>query len=249
MKHVVAYSLKRLVRMVTAGLMVSASVLPTTTVSAAANVLYVAPSTSQMNIGTTFCVDVASYAGADAATGTATGTLSYTSTKLQLVQVKTNGKKCPDTQGNEVAPSFYSNRTITTGTGTVDFDASQDGADSGVRYVFAVTFKTKAAGTATISFSGDSQMNGAQPTMKSGAFTITTPQSTSTPKPTSKPSSSPTPSLTVAPSTPPKTTTPTNIDIVPETKTDPTGLIDSVIATPLYTGDRILESKRYQSYL
>ncbi|MDQ5982704.1 MAG: hypothetical protein QG549_701 [Patescibacteria group bacterium] len=215
------------------------SLIPSQLVFAAADRLYLSPSSSQMNIDTTFCVDVIGYADANADPGTATGTLNFDASRLQLVQVKPNGKKCPDSQGNDTAPSYYTNRTITTQNGAINFDESQSQADGGIRYLFAVTFKAQAAGTAQLSFASGSKLNGAQPTLKTGSYVINAP--VSAPVTTPKPSTSTVPAPVVATTPKPDTQvkTPSNTAVVPETKTDPTGLIDGVIASPSYTTSSI----------
>ena len=214
-------------------------------VYAVTNVLYMTPSNTQMNIGTIFCVDIIGYAGADADPGTANGTLSFNSSLLAINSVLTNGKKCPDTQGNDTAPNYYSNRSVTTNTSSIDFNASQNQADGGVKYVFAVKFKAKTSGQATVKFTSDSKINNSQTTLNEAKYTINAPQPTSTPTPSPTPkasgsgSSTPTPTPVIKTPTDTKIKTPTNITKVPETTKDPTGLIDSVIAEPLYTTSTI----------
>lgn len=225
-------------------LCLASSLIPSQLVFAASDRLYVSPSSSQMNIDTTFCVDVIGYADANADPGTAVGTLNYDAGRLQLVQIKPNGKKCPDTQGNDTASSYYTNRTITTQSGAINFDQSQSQADGGIRYLFAVIFKAQAAGTAQLSFAGGSRLNGAQPTLRTGSYVINAPAPTPTPVATPKPSNStsvptPTPATTTAPKPDAQVKTPSNTAVVPETKTDTTGLIDGVIASPSYTSSSI----------
>lgn len=223
--------------------LISTCVTPISKVFAASNVLYIYPNQSQMSVGTTFCVDVISYATSSADPGTSTGALTFSSNVLQVVGISANGKKCPDAQG-DTAPSYYSNRSVTAHTSTIDFDTSQSQADGGIRYVFAVTFKAKAGGTATIDFSGGSQVNNSQTTLKGGPFSVTAPQPTPTPTPTPKTNTSSgskttTPAPVITTPTTEHIKTPTNTTKTPETTTDPTGLIDSVIATPLYTSSTV----------
>ena len=211
-----------------------ASLVPSNFVLAISDKIYLSQSSSQMSIDTTFCLDVIGYASADANPGTAIGTLNYDSGRLQLVQIEQNGKKCPDAQGNTTATSYYQTQSIVPQSGSIAFNTSQSQADGGIRYIFSLKFKAKAAGTAQISFSSGSngtKLNGAQPTLIGGSYVINAPAPA--PSPSAQPSSSPKPSPIV--STPPQVQTPSNTVVVPETKNDPTGLIDSVIASPSYT--------------
>lgn len=239
---------RRYTKVIVAILYIITIITPCTNVFAATNILYVAPNQSQMNIGDQLCVDITSYVGtiSSGTDITTTGTLTYNSNLLQFVQILANGKKCPGTNGNDNATSYYQGRSTTVHTGSIDFSASQSQADSGVRYVFAAKFKATAAGNASIDFSSGS-LNGTQPTLQGGTFTIINPTPSSTPQPSKKPSSSPKPVSSTPKTTQPSTTTPPNATspqtttstTIPQTTVDPTGLIDSVTATPSYTSSTV----------
>lgn len=217
-----------------------ASLIPSNLVLAASDRLYITPASSQMNIDTTFCVDIVGYTDNGGDPATASGTLNYPANLLQLMQVKPNGKKCPDTQGNDTAPSYYASSSVSAQSGAINFNESQPQADGGIRYLFSVIFKAQASGTAQVSFSGSSKLNGVQPTLKTGSYVINAPAPTPAPVATPKPSTPVSaPAVTTAPKTETQVKTPSNTAVVPETKTDPTGLIDGVIASPSYISSTI----------
>ena len=244
-KPPVIRTVKRYTKLIVAVLYTVTLLTPSSNVLAISDKLYVTPSSSQMNVGDQLCLDITSYVGSiDSGTNvTTTGTLSYNSGLLQFVQIQPNGKKCPNTTGSDDAPSYYTSRSTTIHTSSIDFNATQNQADSGVRNVFAVKFKAKAAGTASVNLSSGS-INGVQPTLQGGSFKINNPNPPSTPKPTSpstSPNATPKPVTKTPATAQPGAKSPqtiTNITI-PQTTNDPTGLIDSVIATPSYTSSTI----------
>ncbi len=199
------------------------TLLPTSLAFADANKLYVTPTTSQMNINTTFTVNVRSYSESDQSVGSANGMLNYSSVQLQVTGISLSG-------------SDYGSPSITQGSSSIGFTASRNPAPSGNAQVFAVTFKAKAAGTATVSFTNDSLVNNTTTSYSAGTYTITDPN-----PPTSTPSSTPKPSTTPKPTpvtTPPVTTqepsqSPNTSDT--NVKPDPTGIIDGVVVNPLYS--------------
>lgn len=199
--------------------------LPAQFAFADSNKLYITPASSTMNVGTSFTVNVGSFAASDQSTGTATGTVLYTTSLLQVTSISVGG-------------SAYGSPTITQGNGTIGFSGSRTPAPSGVAQVFTITFQAKAAGSATVGFNGNSQVNGQSTTFTTSTFTITQPATS--PSPTPAPSNSTQPRASVAPSIAPVVTTPVTPNPAdnPSTTTvtpDPTGVIDNVQVVPTYT--------------
>lgn len=215
-----------------------ASLLPSQLTFADTNKLYVTPDSSQMNVGTSFVVNVRSYA--TGSTGTVKGTLLYTTSSLQVTSISIGG-------------SDYGSPTITQGNGTIGFSGTRTPA-VGSAQIFSVTFLATAANNeATVGFSGDSQLNNAATTYGQGKFAITNPPASS-PSPSASPSASTKPStrpstgsggssgstpvytsvpvITTLPTTTDNTTT---VDSQPLATPDPTGVIESVVPTPSYT--------------
>jgi len=202
------------------------SLLPNQSVFADANKLYITPATSQMNINTTFSVNVRSYADTDATTGSTSGTVTFPANLLQITGISTSG-------------SQYNAPSISQGSGTIGFSASRSPASSGSAQIFSITFKAIGAGSATVNFSGDSRVNTTTTTYTAGVYTIINPNppATTTPIATPKPSPS-----VVAPV--PVVTTPTTPSIEPTTSEpvatpDPTGLITGVSVNPLYESSTV----------
>jgi hypothetical protein len=216
---------KRVGRFLLASLLV-AGLIPPAAVFADGNILSITPASSQMNINTTFTINVRSYADTDLAVGSANGTVNYSSSLLQVVGISVSG-------------SGYGSPSITQGASTIGFTASRNPAPGGSTQIFAITFQAKAAGTAVVGFNSDSRINGANTTYKSGVFTITNPNPpvsspSTTPKPTPTPSPKPVP-VVVTPVTPPDT----SVGVEPQPTPDPTGLIDSVLVIPTYSSSTI----------
>lgn len=229
-----------------AALSLMLSLIPSNLVFAATNnKLFAHPATSQMNMNTTFCIDIRSYADSAANPGTAIGALEYPAGMLQVVDsILTNGNTC-----NGTAASNYGTPNITQTSGRINFTASQNQASSGIRYIFSVKFKAISSGSATVNFTNTSKVNGTTTEYVHGNYTITnpnpppppssSPQPSSSPKPSSSPNppSSPRPSPVPVVSTPDPTTTVTNPDTteVIQPTPDPTGVIDGVSVLPVYT--------------
>ncbi len=211
------------------------SLIPADLAFADANQLFITPSSSQMTKGTTFCVDLKSYADTDQSDGTAGGSLTYPTSKLQVKSIMTNGNKC---QGS--TSSHYGKPSITQQSGKVIFNASRNPAPSGIAQIIAVTFKATGAGTAIVGLSDDSRVNTATTTYNVGSFVITDP---TPPAPSSSPSSpsspSPIPSSTPAPvvSKPNSSDDDDTADTTPTP--DPTGLVDNVTVDGSYTSATI----------
>lgn len=211
-------------------LCLSLAFIPTPLVFAdSGNKLYITPNNSQMNVNSIFTIQVGSYAENAVTNGSVSGTLNFTSGRLQVIDVSVSG-------------SGYASPSITQNSASIGFTASRSPAPSGIAKIFSVTFKAKAAGKATVSFSNAS-VNGTAASSTGGSFDITSPKPPSTPKPSTKPkpSKKPSPSTPVTPAPPPSTppATPTQPNPNSNVTPDPTGLIDSVVVTPSYASATI----------
>ncbi len=215
-------NVRRIVVRLVLALSLTAALVPTQAVFADANKLYVTPASSQMNINTTFTINVRSYADTDQTVGSANGTVSYNSGLLQVSSISVSG-------------SDYGSPSISQGSGTIGFSASRNPAPSGSGQIFAITFQAKAAGTATVGFNNNSQVNGASTTYSSGVYTITNPNPPPSSQPSSTPKASPKPAPVVVTAPVVTQTTPTPVDTAPQPTPDPTGVIDSVTVDPLYS--------------
>ena len=200
--------------------------MPSPFAYAASNKLFITPESSQMNIGTTFSVNVKSYAESDQSVGSVNGSVTYNSGLLQVVSISTGG-------------SGYGSPSISQSTGSIGFSGSRNPAPSGIAQIFSIQFKAKASGTAIVGFSGSSNVNNLATGFTSGVYTITNPNPPTT---VPKPSSTPKPSATPKPSPVPIVTTPTKTpeETISEGKEpvptpDPTGLISGVSVDPSYT--------------
>lgn len=193
--------------------------VPTSVFADANNKLYVTPSSSQGNVGSSLIINVKSYI-ASASTSTVSGSVIYPTSLLQVTNISIGG-------------SNYGSPTITQGSGTVGFSGSGN-TGTGIKQIFTITFKMRAAGKATIKFSNDSEVNNTTPDRSGGTYTITDPspppvKSSSTPKPSPKPSKVPVVTTTPTPSTTPS----------PQVSPDPTGVVDSVSVTSQYSSSAI----------
>lgn len=187
------------------------------------------PAGGQMNIGTEVEIIVKSYADSQASPGTATGTLTYPSDKLQVTNLSAGG-------------DGYNSPSFTQAAGAIGFTATRTSnpAPSGSKPIFRVKFKAIGSGTGAVSFTSDSKVNGSSPTIKSAEYTITNPNPTPSKSSTPKPSSTPKTSI-VSPA--PVLTTPPTDSPIPSTgpviTPDPTGLIDTVDITSLYSSAKV----------
>lgn len=192
------------------------SLIPSYPAAAASNQLFITPSSSQMSKGTTFCIDVKSYADSDANPGTVTGAITYPADKLRVVSgsIKTGSSTC-----GSPANSHYGTHSIGVKTGKLSFNASKANAEGGISQIFTVKFKAIAGGTASINFVTGSKVNSASTTYSGGKFTINdpnpTPQKTTPPRstPSKSVSPSPTPNQNDGDSVPDPTGTISNVDI------------------------------------
>lgn len=195
------------------------ALMPSKAVFADANQLFISPNSSQMNKGTSFTVNVKSYADTEETSGSAVGTVTYPSSKLSVTSISISG-------------SAYGSPSISQGSGTVGFNASRTPAPSGIAQIFSIKFKAIKGGTAVVAFSSSSKVNGATTVYGNGVFTIID----NSPQPSSSPSPSPSKSSTPVPVTSkPDTTNENQTDDQVQTETDSTGLIDNnVVIDALY---------------
>lgn len=202
------------------------ALIPSQLVFAESHRLFITPPTSQMSTNTTFTVNVRSYADTDRTSGTASGTITYPTNLLQVT-------------GTSVSGSAYSSPSVSLASGAINFSASRSPAPSGAAHIFSITFKSIGAGTATVAFAANSKVNNTTTTYASGVYTITNP---SPPPQSTAPSSTPKPSVSKpAVTTIPNisTPTPTSQSPPPEAEAsptpDPTGVVDNVTISPLYS--------------
>jgi len=207
-------------------LVVACMQVPSPLAFAASNILYVTPSSSQMNIGTSFTVNIKAYTDTNASTMSVSGTVTYNPSLIQVTSTSTSG-------------TDFGSPTISLGSGTVGFNGTRSSGQSSLSQIFSITFQAKGAGTANVGFNSNSRINGDATTYKTAAFTVTNPNPT------------PVKSTTPVVSTPPKTTTtspvtstaPTTTDSSDDSQDDSTadssGIVDSVVVTPAYNSATI----------
>lgn len=219
------------------------SLIPSKLVFAAdPNQLFITPASSQMNIGTTFTVNIKSFTASGQSTNKVCGGVTYQTANnvcgsvvypASQLQIVPNGISSSGTA--------YEALSISPGNGTIGFSSgARTQTGSNIAQIFAVTFKAIGAGNATVGFGNGSQVNGATTIFKSGTYTITNPtpvQSNAPPKPSSpaKPAPSPVTVVTTTPSPQPETI----IESEPQSTPDPTGVIDEVNVDPLYSTSMI----------
>lgn len=193
--------------------------LPSPLAFAVTNTLYVTPSSSQMNIGTSFTVNIKAFTDTNASTMSVSGIVTYPSNLLQVSGTSTTG-------------SDFGNPTISTGNGSINFSGTRASGQSSLSQIFSITFQAKGAGTANVGFDSSSTINGGSTTYKTGSFTITNP---SPPPQASTPpaSTAPTPVVSTAPS-PTPTPTDTSPSQTDTTTVDPTGVVSNASTTALY---------------
>jgi hypothetical protein len=226
-----------------AAVILLASLLWVTVSHAAGNILYVTPASSQLNIGGTLNINVRGFVESSGSSGSVSGTLTYPSNLLQVVSGPSNN-------------GVYSNLTLTQGNGTIGFSGTQTPGPTGQVQVFSVSFKAIGAGSASIGFTSNSNINQSATNRNSGSYTIVnpnppatcpagqigTPPSCTTPPPatcpagqTGTPPNCRTPSTTPPPVETPPTTTPTDSSDEEVTTPDASGLITVVPPIAQYT--------------
>jgi hypothetical protein len=202
--------------------------VPIGQVFAAGNTFLFSPSSQQMNINDTFTVSAKAYVESAGDPGTVSGTIAYPTNLLRVTATSTSG-------------SSYGNPALSQGSGTLTFSGTSSPGPSGLTQIFTITFQAIGAGTATLSYSADSAINGAPAVRNTGTYTIINPNPTPTPTPTPTPAPKPTPTPTPAPvvTTPapaPVQTPPTQSDVTDNTTVDETGVITDI--TPSASYDR-----------
>ncbi|MFZ2544728.1 MAG: hypothetical protein WAW80_02030 [Candidatus Saccharimonadales bacterium] len=189
------------------------------------NRLYITPASSQMNIGTSFTVNIKSYADSDQSSGSVSGALSYPANLLNVLSISTSG-------------SNYGSPSIGQGSGTITFSGVRSPAPSGPAQIFAVTLQATAEGIATVKFSDNSKVNNSATTPSEGKYTIVNPNPPS--QPSTKPkASSPSPAPVI--STPPavQSTPAVQETTIPQATPDPTGVVNNVNVNALYSSATI----------
>lgn len=193
--------------------------MPIQRVFAAGNALLFTPTPSTLNINATITIDVKSYIESPAQNGSAAGRVLYPKSLLQVVATSTSGSAYGAPAVNH-DPNY----------GTIDFNGQiTPGPGIGIKKVFTVTFKAIAAGSATLSFSGDSKINNGATTLNTGQYTIIDPNPapvTPQPAPVTPAPVTPTPVPTPIPA--PVETPPTPTTVEENTTDDATGVIEDV---------------------
>lgn len=211
---------------------------PNLAAAATLNKLYVSPSNGQPYVGNTFPVNVGSFSGSDSITGSANGTVTYDANLLKVISTSVNG-------------SSYNAPTINPGNGVITFSGTRSPAPSGIAQIFTITFQAVGAGSATVGFSGDSKVNNTTTEYVPATFTVVNPNPSpaQTTQPSKSGSGSSRPSSgTTVPSPVPVITPATNPDPVvtiddssnqPQSTPDPTGVVDGVNVTTLYSSGTV----------
>lgn len=193
--------------------------VPMAPAHALSKTLFFSPASKQVNYNESFVVSVKAYVDIAANPGTVTGTVLYPSSQLKVTATSASG-------------SSYGNPVISPGNGTIGFNATANPGPAGSTQVFSITFQAVGTGTANISFSGDSTINGTLPVRNAASFPIIggPPAPAPTPKPT------PTPAPVVVPTPPPAVveTPPVATEVEDNTTEDESGAISDVNSSPEY---------------
>ncbi len=225
MKRTVFSWFQKTVRPYLMAVLAVASLFPSTAVFADGDQLMVLEAPSQVAIGTPFTVKIKAYVATPTSPQTASGTVTFQSNILTATSASSTG-------------GGFGTFTPSIGSGTIGFNASRSSSSTGVVQIFTVTFKAVGAGTALISFSGDSRVNGSVTSYKTGVVSVTNPNPPTNqpapPAPTPKQSTVVTP-VPVVTSTPAPSSSPDQVmDVVLPTP-DPTGIVSNVDVSPDYT--------------
>lgn len=200
--------------------------VPLSKTLALGNTLLFSAPPSSMNIGATFTVSVRAYVEAAASTGQVAGTVIYQPNLVKVIATSPSG-------------STYGTPAIVVGSSTVGFSGSTTPGPSGLTNVFSITFQAIGAGSANLSFSGDSTINGAPATRNNASFTINNPNPTPTPvtpKPKPTPPAPVTPTVPPVPTPPPApvATPPTATEVEENTAEDTSGVIEDPTTSSSY---------------
>ena len=202
----------RVLRLLSAWLLLALALLstPTPQALAADPVVKIVPATSTIQVGETVVVsvtveNVSNLFGAEFH-------LSFDASILEVVDADSGTGGVQISMGDFLAPDFVAQNLADNATGTIDFAISQmapHAAVSGSGTLATITFKGKAAGTASVSFTSVllADAGGGQiPSSSQNATVTVTSGATATPSPTTPAPTTPAP--TASPTTPPATTTP-----------------------------------------
>lgn len=177
------------------------------------NTFLFSPASQSMNINTTFTVNVRAYVESASNPGQVAGTVLYPTSQLKVVSTSTSG-------------SAYGNPAVAPGSGSISFSGSTNPGPSGLTHIFAVTFQAIGGGAATLSFSGDSTINGSPANRNTGTYTISNPNPPPPPKPQPiAPQPPPPPPVIPTPPPPAVTTPPAENDVEENTTEDESGVI------------------------
>lgn len=198
--------------------------VPLHKVSALSNTLLFSPNSgAAMNVGATFTVNVKAYVETPGNPGTVAGTVHYPANILKVIATSTSG-------------SSYGNPAISQSSGSVGFSGSTSPGPSGLTQVFSITFQAVGGGTAGLSYSGNSTINGAAANRNTASFTVNTPPPQPTPPSPSPSTPPPPPPQPVVPTPPPAAveTPPTPTEVEDNTTEDESGFIQDVSITAGY---------------
>lgn len=200
--------------------------VPTPRATALGNALLFSPNNAgTMNVGATFTVNVRAYVESGAPTGQVAGTVLYQPNLVKVIATSASG-------------STYGTPAIIVGGSTIGFSGSTSPGPSGLTNVFSITFQTVGGGSGSLSFSGDSTINGAPATRNTASYAVNAPAPTPTtpvtPKPTpTQPTTPVTPTVPTPPPTP-VATPPTPTEVEDNTTEDTTGVIEDPTTTVSY---------------
>ncbi len=197
----------RVLRLLSAWLLLAAALIstPTPQALAADPVVKIVPATSTIQVGETVVVsvtveNVSNLFGAEFH-------LSFDASTLEVVDADAGTEGVQISMGDFLAPDFVAQNLADNATGTIDFAISQmapHGAVSGSGTLATITFKGKAAGTASVSFTNVllADAGGGQiPSSSQNATVTVTSGATATPAPTTPAPTTPAP--TASPTAPP----------------------------------------------
>lgn len=165
--------------------------LTTTPVNAVAGTIYFSPSAATFNPGSTFTIEVRGKVPSSGFAGGATVNVTYPTNLLQATTTSVSGGVLGGSN-----PTI-NNGTVTYGVFTIPSRAVND------QKLFTITFKALAAGTATLNFTANTNINDGPTAKQPATITIVNPTcpagQVGTPPTCSTPPPAPTPTPTVTP--------------------------------------------------
>jgi hypothetical protein len=191
----IVVKMKKLLRMLSAGLIVLAPFLVAPSAYAASASVFLSPSSGSVTNGNNLVVNVFEDSGAEPVNA-ASLRISYPTSLLQYVSISNSS-------------AFNIVATSSGGGGAVSIDRGANPAVTGNQLIASITFKAVANGTASVTFPGGnsdakvlSQNTNQSITTSAagGSYSITTPVSPPPPAPSPSPSPTPSPSPSPSPS-------------------------------------------------